>query len=102
MPAVVPRIGPVAISRLDSDYYASTRFCLEQTFDHVIPGEFVIVDDYGCYEGCRTAVDKFLAFQSMNFFFHHADPECGYIQKALHRAGTANRQRIASTLVRQR
>jgi len=80
MPAVVPDIGPVAILRLDSDYYASTRYCLEQLFDHVVPGGFVIIDDYGCYEGCRRAVDEFLASRG-SYFLHHADAECRYIQK---------------------
>ena len=81
MPSIAPDIGSVAILRLDSDYYASTRYCLEQLFDHVVPGGFVIIDDYGCYEGCRKAVDEFLAARSMSYFLHHADAECRYIQK---------------------
>lgn len=81
MPSIVPDIGPVAILRLDSDYYASTRYCLGQLFDLVVPGGFVIIDDYGCYEGCRKAVDEFLAHRSVSYFLHHADSECRYIQK---------------------
>jgi O-methyltransferase len=82
MPTIAPDIGPVAILRLDSDYYASTRYCLERLFDSVVPGGFVIIDDYGCYEGCRRAVDEFLAHRSVSYFLHHADAECRYIQMA--------------------
>ncbi|MBK8316964.1 MAG: hypothetical protein IPL01_24325 [Acidobacteria bacterium] len=27
------------------------------------PGGFIIIDDYGCYEGCKRAVDEFLESQ---------------------------------------
>lgn len=52
--------GPIAILRLDGDWYASTKECLEHLYDRVVPGGFVIIDDYGCYDGCRRAVDEFL------------------------------------------
>jgi hypothetical protein len=52
-------IGPIAILRLDNDWYASTRFCLETLYDSVIPGGVVIIDDYFSWEGCRKAVDEF-------------------------------------------
>ena len=52
-------IGPIAVLRLDNDWYASTRFCLETLYDQVISGGAVIIDDYGLYQGCRRAVDEF-------------------------------------------
>lgn len=78
----VPRdaaaIGPIAILRLDGDWYASTRICLEHLYDRVVPGGFVIVDDYGCYEGCRRAVDEYLGERGERPFLHHVDAECRY------------------------
>jgi len=82
MPHAKEQIGEIAILRLDSDFYASTRYCLEQLFDRVVPGGFVIFDDYGCYEGCKKAVDEFLGSRRLRYFLHHADAECRYIQKS--------------------
>jgi len=56
---VVP--SPIAVLRLDTDWYESTRFELETFFPHVSPGGYVIIDDYGHWKGCKQAVDEFLA-----------------------------------------
>jgi hypothetical protein len=61
LPAAAREVGPIAVLRLDGDWYESTRVCLEQLYDLVVPGGFVIIDDYGYWEGCRRAVDEFLA-----------------------------------------
>lgn len=56
---VLPR--KIAILRLDTDFYTSTKFELEHFYDLVSPGGIVIVDDYGHWQGCKKAVDEFLA-----------------------------------------
>jgi O-methyltransferase len=61
LPGAVPEIGPIALLRLDGDLYESTKVCLETLFDSVVSGGIVIVDDYGTFDGCRRAVDEFLA-----------------------------------------
>jgi O-methyltransferase len=61
LPEACRDIGPIAVLRLDGDWYDSTRVCLEYLHDLVVPGGFVIIDDYGYWEGCRRAVDEFLA-----------------------------------------
>jgi O-methyltransferase len=61
LPAARHEIGPIAVLRLDGDWYDSTRVCLENLYDLVIPGGFVLIDDYGYWEGCRRAVDEFIA-----------------------------------------
>ena len=81
MPLLGDALGDIAILRLDSDFYASTRFCLEHLFDRVVSGGFVIVDDYGCYDGCRAAVDEYLAGLPSRYFLHHVDAECRYLVK---------------------
>lgn len=52
---------PIALLHLDGDWYASTRFVLENYFELVSPGGVVIIDDYGWWQGCRRAVDEFMA-----------------------------------------
>jgi hypothetical protein len=74
--------GPIAILRLDVDHYHATRVALEHLYDRVVPGGFVIVDDYGSYEGCRRAVDSFLAEIGAAPFMHHVDADRRYFQKA--------------------
>lgn len=55
---VLPR--KIAVLRLDTDFYTSTKFELEHFYDLVSPGGIVIVDDYGHWQGCKKAVDEFL------------------------------------------
>jgi hypothetical protein len=78
MPRETAQIGPVAILRLDGDWYASTKICLEHLYDKVVSGGFVIIDDYGAYEGCRRAVDEFLADRGIKAFLHSDDRVCRY------------------------
>ena len=58
-PAVA--VPPVAILRLDADWYESTMLCLEKFWDSLCPGALVLIDDYYAWEGCRKAVHAFLA-----------------------------------------
>lgn len=73
VPRDAPNLGPIAILRLDGDWYESTKVCLQHLVQHVVPGGFVIVDDYGAYEGCRLAVDEFLAAMPRRPYLHHLD-----------------------------
>jgi O-methyltransferase len=52
----------IAILRLDGDLYASTMDALNPCYDKVVPGGFIIVDDYGIPQDvCRRAVEDFRA-----------------------------------------
>ena len=57
----LPREAPEAIAllRLDTDWYASTRHELEQLYPRLVPGGVLIVDDYGHYAGARRAVNEY-------------------------------------------
>lgn len=61
VPASAAAIGPIALLRLDGDWYDSTRVCLEALYDQVVPGGYVVIDDYGDWAGCRRATDEFFA-----------------------------------------
>jgi O-methyltransferase len=59
----VPDDAPpsIAILRLDTDWYESTRHELEHLYPRLSPGGVLIVDDYGHYAGARQAVDEYFA-----------------------------------------
>lgn len=59
LPAAAP--STIALLRLDTDWYESTRHELECLYDRVVSGGVVIIDDYGHWQGARKAVDEFLA-----------------------------------------
>lgn len=54
-------IGPIALLRLDGDWYESTKVCLDHLYSSVVSGGFVVIDDYGQFSGCRKAVEEFLS-----------------------------------------
>ena len=52
---------PIALLRLDADWFESTLTCLEHLFVHLAPQGLVIMDDYYTWDGCSKAVHHFLA-----------------------------------------
>jgi hypothetical protein len=52
-------IPTFALLRLDTDWYESTKFELEVFEPNVSTNGFIIVDDYGHWQGCKKAVDEF-------------------------------------------
>jgi hypothetical protein len=59
----IPEQAPeqIAILRLDTDWYSSTKHELEHLFTRLSPGGVLILDDYGHWDGARKATDEFLA-----------------------------------------
>jgi O-methyltransferase len=50
----------IAILRLDSDWYESTKHELIHLIPRLVGGGILIIDDYGYWMGVRTAVDEYL------------------------------------------
>jgi O-methyltransferase len=75
-------IGPIALLRLDGDWYASTKICLDHLYELIVPGGFLIIDDYGTYDGCKRAVDEFFSEkENSNYFLNRIDNSCFVMQK---------------------
>lgn len=53
--------GEIALLRLDTDWYESTKCEMEYLYPRVVQGGVIIVDDYGAWEGARKAVDEYFA-----------------------------------------
>jgi O-methyltransferase len=57
----VPGVAPerIALLRLDTDWYESTRHELEHLYPRLCARGVLILDDYGHWQGARQAVDEF-------------------------------------------
>lgn len=63
--------GPIALLRLDGDWYDSTKCALENLALRVVPRGFIIIDDYHDWEGCTVAVNEFAARQRWKIRQNH-------------------------------
>jgi len=74
----LPAIRPdrLALLRLDTDWYESTRHELVHLFPLLDPRSPLIIDDYGHWQGARTAVDEYIAEHELNLYLHRVDYTC--------------------------
>jgi len=58
----VPASAPpaIAVLRLDTDWYESTKHELDHLVPRMSPGGVLLIDDYGHWQGARRAVDEWL------------------------------------------
>lgn len=80
IPSKSPR-GDIAILRLDTDWYSSTKHELDHLFDKVVVGGAVIIDDYGAWQGSRSATDKFILERGLKYHLHRIDSSARYFIK---------------------
>lgn len=68
----IPRELPdqVALLRVDTDLYSSTRHILTYLTPRMTPGGVVIFDDYGTWQGARKAVDEWRSMQVNPVMLH--------------------------------
>lgn len=57
IPLEVP--SRIALLRLDTDWYASTKHELEHLVPRLSPGGVIIIDDYHYWQGARKAADEY-------------------------------------------
>jgi len=63
----------IAVLRLDTDWYESTRHELEHLYPRLAVGGVLIIDDYGHWQGARRAVDEYLAATGARLFLSRID-----------------------------
>src|SRR5215471_3239517 len=71
VPIEVP--SRLALLRLDTDWYESTRHELEHLYPLLSPGGVLILDDYGHWRGSKKAVDEYLAKTQTPILLHEID-----------------------------
>lgn len=63
----------IALCRLDTDWYESTRHEMVHLWPRLAAGGVLIVDDYGHFQGCQEAVDEYFEQQGLRPFLHRID-----------------------------
>lgn len=71
----IPKTLPtnLALLRLDTDWYESTKHELTHLCPKLAPEGILIIDDYGHWQGARKAVDEYFAGQNRKIYFHRID-----------------------------
>ncbi len=71
----IPQTMPatIAILRLDTDWYSSTKHEMEHLFPRLSQGGVLILDDYGYWAGARKAADEYLEKHNTPLFLHRDD-----------------------------
>ena len=62
LPAQAP--AEIALLRLDTDWYESTRHELVHLYPRLSEGGVLLVDDYGHWAGAKRAVDEYFATEA--------------------------------------
>lgn len=63
----------LALLRLDTDWYESTKAEMDHLYPRLSPGGVLIVDDYGHWEGARRAVDEHFAAHGSPLLLNRID-----------------------------
>lgn len=64
----------ISLLRIDTDWYESTKKCLEVLYPRLVSGGVLILDDYGHWKGSRKAFDEY--FEGKKVFLHRVDYTC--------------------------
>ena len=63
----------IALLRLDTDWYESTRHEMVHLYPRLRPGGVLIIDDYGHWQGARKAIDEFIAERKLKLLLNRVD-----------------------------
>lgn len=66
----------IALLRLDTDWYESTKHELKYLFPKLVKGGVLIIDDYGHWNGCRLAVDEYFKENNIKILLSRVDYTC--------------------------
>jgi len=79
----IPHTMPqqIALLRLDTDWYASTRHEIEHLYPLLSPQGVLALDDYGHYQGARRAIDEYFDHLGKRPFLQRTDYACRFAIK---------------------
>jgi O-methyltransferase len=73
--------GPIAILRMDGDFYESIMDTLNNLYPYVVKGGIIIIDDYYYWQGASKAVHDFLSQHNLADTIHQHRDGYPYILK---------------------
>ena len=71
----------IAILRLDTDWYESTRYEMQILFPRVISQGIIMFDDYGFWGGHQKAINEYFVDKGLNPHMSYVDESCRLIVK---------------------
>jgi hypothetical protein len=80
-PEAARAIERVAVLHADGDWYESVRLTLETFESKVSPGGFVVIDDYGYWEGAKAATHEYRASRGIDALLVEVDNTAVYWRK---------------------
>jgi hypothetical protein len=80
-PRSAREIEPVAILHADGDWYESVKLTLETFEPKVSPGGFVVIDDYGDWEGAKEATHDYRASRGIDATLIEVDHTAAFWRK---------------------
>ena len=72
---------PIAVLRLDADWYDSMKTCLDALMPHLARGGIVLIDDYATWDGCSRAVHDYLSETSSTLRIQRGPAGITYLLK---------------------
>jgi O-methyltransferase len=75
------QLPQIALLHIDADWYDSVLLCLRACYDAVAPAGFVVLDDYGRWEGCTRATNDFLRERGLEGRVTVKNPPGHFFQK---------------------
>jgi O-methyltransferase len=74
----IPSCAPdkIAILRLDTDWYESTKHTLVHLYPRLSRGGILIIDDYGHMKGAQAAVDEYFDEKNLKVLLTRVDYSC--------------------------
>ncbi len=63
----------IALLRLDTDWYESTKIEMNYLFPSLEKGGVLIIDDYGHWQGARKAIDEYIEEKSVTILLNRID-----------------------------
>lgn len=75
IPGTIPE--QIALLRLDTDWYSSTKHELEHLYPRLVSGGVLMIDDYASFAGARQATDEYFEAKGITILLHRVDDK-GY------------------------